>query len=352
MEADAETLFDYLGKRYEDAFADSPNLHRFISQAAKRLPAQSKVLDVGCGTGKPVAQVLQFAGHDVHGIDISQEMVNIASSQVKGQFQKADMRKYQPSSPFDGIFVILSLFQITPGETYSMAFKWSEWLKRDGILAIGVTPSTSLPADECTYDATWDCSRQIGKPWMDKYTNETFFSEDRWQEILRCAGFEIETSVIYSFTPNDPEHQSAETHYLVLARKVEAQPLLGPYSLSSYSLPSENSTQVDVSPHNFFSSRLVSEDLKKLLNALRTDQRVISLGSLPQGESSKLNAFGDRLLMKRWKQVAILKILGSNFMMVLLNHSHFHPAFSMWFWLRGGLAMLVMWRLRFERWFG
>jgi ubiquinone/menaquinone biosynthesis C-methylase UbiE len=52
MEADAETLFDYLGKRYEDAFAESPNLHRFISEAAKKLPAQSKVLDVGCGTGK------------------------------------------------------------------------------------------------------------------------------------------------------------------------------------------------------------------------------------------------------------------------------------------------------------
>jgi predicted TPR repeat methyltransferase len=123
MEADAETLFDYLGKRYEDAFAENLNLHRFISEATKKLPAQNKVLDVGCGTGKPVAQILELAGHDVHRIDISQEMVKIASSQVKGKFQKADMRKYQPSSSFDGFFVILSLFQITPGETYSMVFK-------------------------------------------------------------------------------------------------------------------------------------------------------------------------------------------------------------------------------------
>jgi hypothetical protein len=64
--------------------------------------------------------------------------------------------------------------------------------------------------------------------------------------MLRRAGFEIETTVKYSFTPNDPDHQSAETHYLLLARKAEAQPLLGPYSPSS-----ENSTQVAISPRNF-----------------------------------------------------------------------------------------------------
>jgi hypothetical protein len=114
---------------------------------------------------------------------------------------------------------------------------------------------------------------------MDKYTNEAFFSEERWLEMLRCAGFEIETTVKYSFTTNDPEHQSAETHYLLLARKAEAQPLLGPYSPLS-----ENSTQVAVSRCNFFSSRVVSEDLIKLLNAFQKDQRVISLGCLPKGE--------------------------------------------------------------------
>ena len=193
MELDAEALFDYLGKRYEDAFADSPNLCNFVELAAKRLQKQSKVLDVGCGTGKPVAHTLASAGHEVHGIDVSGEMVKIASAEVTGKFQKADMRKYKPEILFDGVFVILSLFQITPGETYSMCYKFAEWLKPGGYVVIGVTPSTSLPPNEFTYDPTWDCARQMGKPWMDKYTNETFFSEDGWRRLLQYAGFDVES---------------------------------------------------------------------------------------------------------------------------------------------------------------
>lgn len=280
MEADAETLFDYLGKRYEDAFADSPNLCKFIATAAQKLPAQSKVLDVGCGTGKPVANILASMGHDVYGIDISQEMVNIASSQVKGTFEKVDMRNYKPAFLMDGIFVVLSLFQITPGETYSMVYQWSQWLKPGGLLVIGVTPSTSLPENEVTYDATWDCHRQMQKPWMHKYTNETFFSEDGWQRMLQDAGFESELSSTFPFTPNDPDHQSTEIHYLVLARKKELQPLLGPYPRVS-----EESKEQPVIRRNFFDDRLVSDDLSALLKQLSCrHEKILVLGDLPQSK--------------------------------------------------------------------
>ncbi|KAM5445653.1 hypothetical protein MaudCBS49596_007299 [Microsporum audouinii] len=58
MATTAEALFDTLGKRYEDAFANDPNLKEFLRFAMKSLPNHSKVLDVGCGTGKPVADIL------------------------------------------------------------------------------------------------------------------------------------------------------------------------------------------------------------------------------------------------------------------------------------------------------
>ncbi|KAM5445654.1 hypothetical protein MaudCBS49596_007300 [Microsporum audouinii] len=47
--------------------------------------------------------------------------------------------------------------------------------------------------------------------------------------MLQCAGFNIESEVRYSFIPNGPGHKYPEVHYLLLARKVEDQPLLGPY---------------------------------------------------------------------------------------------------------------------------
>ncbi|KAF3483041.1 uncharacterized protein GIQ15_02365 [Arthroderma uncinatum] len=277
MEANAETLFDYLGKRYEDAFADSPDLHEFLELAIRRLPSQSKVLDVGCGTGRPVADTLVSAGHEVCGIDVSQEMINIASAQVAGKFMKADMRTYNPDCLFDGVFVILSLFQITPGETYSMCFRFSEWLKPGGYVVIGVTPSTSLPAGQYTIDPTWDCARQMGKPWMDMYTNETFFSEDGWRKMLQCAGFEVESEVRYSFTPNDPDHKCPEIHYLLLAKKVESQPLLGPY-------PTINEGQLPAPIRCHSTDRLVSEDLDALLGRLK-EEEVLCLGCSNKGLS-------------------------------------------------------------------
>lgn len=78
QEADAEILFNYLGNRYEDAYLDSPNLQDFVRNAISTLAPHSHVLDVGCGTGKPVADMVARDGHSVHGIDIAEEMVGIA----------------------------------------------------------------------------------------------------------------------------------------------------------------------------------------------------------------------------------------------------------------------------------
>ncbi|KAM5483010.1 hypothetical protein MaudMau93_006522 [Microsporum audouinii] len=49
------------------------------------------------------------------------------------------------------------------------------------------------------------------------------------EDMLQCAGFNIESEVRYSFIPNGPGHKYPEVRYLLLARKVEDQPLLGPY---------------------------------------------------------------------------------------------------------------------------
>ncbi|EFR00157.1 methyltransferase [Nannizzia gypsea CBS 118893] len=273
MAASAEELFDALGKRYEDAFADCPNLHKFLELALKRLPEHSRVLDVGCGTGKPVAYTLASAGHQVHGIDSSQTMINIASSQASGKFEKVDMRIYEPGCTFDGVFAILSLFQFTPGEIYSMCFKFSEWLKPGGYLTIGVTPSTDLPPGEYIYDSTWNCTRQMGKPWMNSYTDESFFSEEQWKEILHSVRFEIESESRYSFTPNDPDFNRAEVQYLQLARKVEDQHLLGPYPW-----PTENELPT-TSSACYSANNLVSEQLDALLRSY-TKEEVLCFGCI------------------------------------------------------------------------
>ncbi|EFE38698.1 hypothetical protein TRV_06624 [Trichophyton verrucosum HKI 0517] len=191
-------------------------------------------------------------------------------------FMKVDMRMYEPGCTFDGVFAILSLFQVSPGEIYSMCCKFSEWLKPGGYLVIGVTPSTDLPLGEYIYDSTWDCTRQMGKPWMNRYTDELFFSEERWKGILRSFGFEIESESRYSFTPKDVEFNHAQIHYLQLARKAENHQLLGPY-------PQPTKAELHRMPRAcYFAESLVSEQLNIILGSF-TEEEVLCLGCINKG---------------------------------------------------------------------
>ncbi|KAL4911136.1 hypothetical protein BDW74DRAFT_172591 [Aspergillus multicolor] len=276
MTASAETLFDYLGPRYEDAFSCSAYLTSTIRTAIEQLPPNSHILDIGCGTGKPVSSMLADAGHKVHGIDVSTEMVKIASKQVPGRFEKLDMRTFKPhpKQKYDAIFAILSIFQITPGDTVGMCYKWSEWLKPGGMVVVGITPSTSLPPVVGVRDSVWDCTRQLGKPWMDQYTNEVFFSEEKWRAMLGDAGFKVEAETFYDFVPEDGKHKTPERHHFFFARKVEREPLLGPYPVpkSASGLSTAATAAIDM-------DQLVSEDLGNLLSELRTCQpEVLYLG--------------------------------------------------------------------------
>ncbi|KAF9892121.1 hypothetical protein FE257_002527 [Aspergillus nanangensis] len=236
MAITAEVLYDILGKRYEDAYATSPNLCATVESAIKMLDPNSTILDVGCGTGKPVSHMLASAGHDVSGIDISQHMVDIATAQVPGgHFQKADMRTYEPSRHFDAVFSVYSMYQISPGETYAMVFRLAEWLKEGGILVLGVTSSTSLLAGLGEYDATWDCVRVMNRRWMAQLTNQVFFSIERWKRLLESAGLAVLDVRQFTYRPDDPDHRVREEHSLIIARKAARKaaslPFLGPYPI-------------------------------------------------------------------------------------------------------------------------
>ncbi|KAL4922800.1 S-adenosyl-L-methionine-dependent methyltransferase [Aspergillus aurantiobrunneus] len=279
MENSAETLFNDLGQRYEDAYANSPHLKGFLHAAIDHLPPDSRVLDVGCGTGTPVASMLASAGHHVHGIDVSQEMLSIARRQVKGTFEKADMRAYSPASPVDGLFVIFSLYQIPPGETYSMCFRFSEWLNPGGMLVIATSPgpsphpSSNVDLDFVVHDATWDATRYFQRMWMGTPTIETLFTADAWRAMLRDAGFSITAEVVYDFAPQDANHNVNERHQIFLARKVHDNPLLGPFPMPTLWGPWESP-----SPLNGIVDHLVGKELDLIRAKIFNKPNVLYLG--------------------------------------------------------------------------
>ncbi|WP_189957020.1 class I SAM-dependent methyltransferase [Streptomyces alanosinicus] len=86
-------LFDSLGMDYEHAFTGRKQAQiDAVEELTGRLAPGSRVLDVGCATGRPTTEQLCAKGLDVTGVDISEVMLAHARRQVpQARFILADL---------------------------------------------------------------------------------------------------------------------------------------------------------------------------------------------------------------------------------------------------------------------
>lgn len=79
------------------------------------------VLDIGCGTGQPIARHLGEQGHAVTGIDSAPAMIALCRVRFpEGDWQVADMRKLALGRRFGGLIAWDSLFHLTPEDQRGM----------------------------------------------------------------------------------------------------------------------------------------------------------------------------------------------------------------------------------------
>lgn len=79
------------------------------------------ILDVGCGSGEPIAGFLIRAGYDVHGVDSSQAMVALCKSRFpQSTWHIADMRSLALGQTFAGILAWDSFFHLTQADQSRM----------------------------------------------------------------------------------------------------------------------------------------------------------------------------------------------------------------------------------------
>lgn len=214
-------MFDDIAENYEANFSHDPSLLRAIDQALELINPNSCILDVGCGTGKPVSYKMAEAGHSVTGIDISQKMIDKASGQVKGEFYKTDMAKYCPTKQFDAVFAVFSLFNMSRHQTNDMLFKFHTWLNPGGRLVLATIPSVSLFQDQSLYDESGEWVD--GKPmyFMGHEFHGSAATRRGWQELVCKAGFEIEVEFSHLFSPTSSGvHKKNPDHHYFIARRV------------------------------------------------------------------------------------------------------------------------------------
>ena len=85
------------------------------------IPAGGMVLDLGCGSGTPIASHLTNAGYTVTGIDASPEMVAFfRARQPLATVHLADMRTLDLHHKFSGILAWDSFFHLNPDDQKNM----------------------------------------------------------------------------------------------------------------------------------------------------------------------------------------------------------------------------------------
>jgi SAM-dependent methyltransferase len=89
----------------------------WIDRFTDLLSPGASVLDIGCGSGHPIASHLTERGHPVTGIDSSPEMVAMFRANLPGEFAEvADMRSLRLHRSFGGLIAWDSFFHLPPDD--------------------------------------------------------------------------------------------------------------------------------------------------------------------------------------------------------------------------------------------
>jgi SAM-dependent methyltransferase len=89
----------------------------WIERFAGMLRQGAAVLDIGCGSGEPIARFLAGRGHPITGVDGSPEMVSLFRANLPGEtVEVADMRSLKLDRRYGGLVAWDSFFHLAPDD--------------------------------------------------------------------------------------------------------------------------------------------------------------------------------------------------------------------------------------------
>ncbi len=202
--------FDAIGDRYDEAFPHKEGQLRSGAWLTAELPAGSRVLDIGCGTGVPTARQLADAGHDVVGIDLSGVMVDLARKHVpEAEFHQLDIADLRPGGSgvrtaggpghYEGAAAFFSLLMLPRAEIPFTLRLIRELLVPGGLLALSMV--------EADVD-------DFAIPFLGNAIRVSGYLRDDLRRVVRDAGFEITEEFSYSYAPASTDVPPEEQLFL------------------------------------------------------------------------------------------------------------------------------------------
>lgn len=158
---------------------------KWLDRFSDSLTGTARLLDLGCGTGDPIARYLSSNKVSVVGVDASPKMIDIAKSETpSGEWHVADMRDLPDFGDFDGIVSWDAFFHLSPDEQRTTLPKLCKIIRPGGALLI------TVGHDEGETDG-----------WINgEVVYHGSLSPAEYHEILKANGF---SDIVYD--PDDPD---------------------------------------------------------------------------------------------------------------------------------------------------
>ncbi|WP_058534619.1 class I SAM-dependent methyltransferase [Legionella saoudiensis] len=175
-----EHIVDWFDKARTKTLMESEYLHLIVNS----IPDGASVLDLGCGTGEPLAQFFIERGFKVIGVDGSEKMIELCRKRFPNEeWLVADMRELNLKRKFDVILAWHSFFHLDQASQRAMFPLFAAHLKPNGILA-------------------FTSGVEEGEVWSNNGGQDLYhasLSTGEYERLLKAAAFKILTHKI-----NDP----------------------------------------------------------------------------------------------------------------------------------------------------
>lgn len=171
---DKETIAAYEAKadEYATKFTASSGENRHVAAFLDGLPEPADLLDLGCGTGNAVVEMVA-KGHRVTGLDPSDAMLAHARKRApRATFRTATFDDLTDVAAYDGIYANFSLLHAPRADFPRHLKAIATALRPGGRFHIGMKTGKSAARD------------RLGRHY-------TYYGEDELREALATAGFTI-----------------------------------------------------------------------------------------------------------------------------------------------------------------
>ena len=143
------------------------------SRFLKYVPVGSRIMDLGCGSGRDVARFRDH-GYDAYGLDASEEMVRLAQKKLGIPVEVGNIETWMADEPFNGIWCCASLLHLSDEQLMQFFTHLNNNLADQGAVFISVKQGIETGGDE-----------------LDRY--QVNFTEDKISDLCRCCdGLAIE----------------------------------------------------------------------------------------------------------------------------------------------------------------